>query len=97
MIKITRHKDGISLIGHAQYAEHGQDIVCAGVSTLVQTLIQSLDELVTDTIQYDMSPGMVDIKHGLLSENARLLIDAFMLGAETIAENYPQNVQIKRL
>ena len=94
MIKITRHNDGISLIGHANYAEHGRDIVCAGVSVLVQTLIQSLEDLVTDEIKYDMSPGLVDIKHGHLSENARLLIDAFFIGIEAIADEYPDHVRV---
>lgn len=40
MIKIHIDDDNQTLIvtGHADYAEKGKDIVCAGVSALVQTL-----------------------------------------------------------
>lgn len=40
MIKIHIDEDNQILIvtGHADYAEYGKDIVCAGVSALVQTL-----------------------------------------------------------
>ena len=40
MIKIHIDEDNQTLIvtGHADYAENGKDIVCAGVSALVQTL-----------------------------------------------------------
>lgn len=40
MIKIKLDDENLSLTitGHADYAEYGKDIVCAGVSSLVQTL-----------------------------------------------------------
>jgi uncharacterized protein YsxB (DUF464 family) len=80
--------------GHAQYAEIGKDIVCAGVSALVQTLIQSIEELTADKIQYVMSPGTVDIKFGSLSEHAQVLVDSFFVGLRLIADEYPENVAI---
>lgn len=96
MIEIHHHDNGITLKGHAHYAPPGKDIVCAGISTLVQTLIQSIEELTADKIQYSMSPGTVDIKHGNLSEHARLLVDSFFVGAQMIAEAYPDNVKVTR-
>lgn len=38
MITIRVTPNSIEAIGHANYAEHGKDIVCAAVSTLMQTL-----------------------------------------------------------
>lgn len=96
MITIIRYDKGISLKGHANYAERGKDIVCAGISTLVQSLIQSIEELTTDTIQYSMSPGTVDIKHGNLSEQAQLLMDSFFVGVNLIADEYPENVRVTK-
>lgn len=92
MIEITGYKGGITISGHAGYAEAGQDIVCAGISTLAQTLIQSIEDLTEDKIQYDISPGRVDIKYGNLSEQGRLLIDSFFIGANMIANSYPRYV-----
>ena len=94
MIEITRRSDGITVFGHAGYAEPGKDIVCAGISTLAQTLIQSIEDLTKDNIQYDISPGRVDIKYGNLSERGQLLIDSFFLAANMIANSYPQYVRI---
>lgn len=37
-IKIDRENLSLTVMGHADYAEHGKDIVCAGVSSLVNTL-----------------------------------------------------------
>ena len=36
MITIARTADRIIVDGHAGYAPNGQDIVCAGISTLAQ-------------------------------------------------------------
>ena len=94
MIEIKQKKTEISVIGHAGFAPHGQDIVCAGVSTLVQTLIQSVEELTEDEIQYDIQPGTAVIRYGNLSQQAQLLVDSFFLGISSIAAAYPDNVMI---
>ncbi len=94
MIEITRLKDGIQMRGHAHYAKPGQDIVCAGVSALIQTLIQSVEELTEDTIEYSMQPGSVDIKFWSLSDQAQVLVNSFFIGVESIAATYPENVRI---
>lgn len=97
MIVVNRHSNGITMSGHANYAPPGQDIVCAGVSTLVQTLIQSIEELTQDKIQYSMQPGTVDIKFRDLSEQAQLLVNSFFVGLELIAGEYPDNVTVQAL
>lgn len=94
MIVITKHEDGLSIRGHAHYAEIGKDIVCAAVSSLAQTLIYSIEELTEDKIQYVSKPGTVEIKHGNLSANAQLLVDSFFVGVNMIADNYPDNVRV---
>jgi uncharacterized protein YsxB (DUF464 family) len=94
MITIKRKKDGISIKGHANYAPHGQDIVCASVSVLVQTLIQSIEELTADRIEYSMRPGKVKIKYWSLSDETKALISSFFIGAENIAAQYPEFVQV---
>lgn len=96
MIEITEHKDGVSIKGHAGYAPHGQDIVCAGVSALTQSLVLSLERLTSDPIKYDVRPGMVDINYGNPSKHAQVLIDSFFIGVKEIAKEYPDYVQINQ-
>lgn len=94
MIRVIRLKDGIEVRGHAHYAEPGKDIVCAAVSALVQTLIQAVENLTADKITYDMQPGKVDIKFWCLSDQSKVLIDAFFLGVKGIAAAHPDNVKV---
>ncbi len=94
MIEV-KHTDGrIKVSGHAGYAPHGQDIVCAAVSTLVQNMVLSISEITTDEIQYDMRPGSAEIRYGTLSEEAQLLVKSFFIGVREISNQYPSNVQI---
>ena len=94
MIQVTRKADSITIRGHANYAEHGRDIVCSAVSVLVQTLIQAVETLTADKITYDMQPGKVDIKFWCLSDPSKVLIDAFFIGIEGIAKAHPENVRL---
>lgn len=94
MIEVSLRKDEITVSGHAGYAPEGQDIICAAVSTLTQTLIKSIEDLTDDRIQYSISPGRVDIDYGNLSEQSRTLIDSFFVGIYMIANEYPDHVRI---
>lgn len=95
MIVITKENNCITIIGHANYAPIGQDIVCAGISTVVQSLIRSIETLTSDKIKYDMKPGKVHINfEKSLSEDAQLLVDSFFIAVEAIAENYPNHVKV---
>lgn len=94
MIEISVREDGIAVTGHAGYAPEGQDIVCAGVTALVQSLIKSFEDLTADKIEYDISPGAADIKYGNLSEKAKTLVDSFFIGVLIIADEFPDNVRI---
>lgn len=84
----------ITIQGHANYAPLGQDIVCASVSTLVQVMIASIEQMTQDKIEYSIQPGMVDIEFRDLSEQAQFLISSFFIGVQMIADQYPNNVQI---
>ncbi len=94
MIEVKRTNNSITIKGHAHYAEPGKDIVCAGVSTLAQNLIASIEELTEDQIKYVIQPGTVDIKHGTLSEEAQLLVKSFFIGFKLIADEYPNHVKL---
>lgn len=94
MIEVNVRMDGITVSGHANYAADGPDIVCAGATALVQTLIQSIEDLTEDKIEYVISPGRADIKYGDLSEKSRILVDSFFIGVCMLADEFPDNVRI---
>lgn len=94
MITVEVRKDRITVCGHAQYEASGKDIVCAGVTALVTTLIDSITGLTNDKIQYEIMPGWSDIHFRDLSEDSKLLVDSFFLGVCNIANEFPDHVRI---
>lgn len=83
------------VLGHANYAEYGKDIVCAGVSTLVQALIGWCEEnyQVVNCISIDSQSGEVIIScEG--GEDVAALFSMVTIGLEQLADSYPDHVQI---
>lgn len=48
MTVITLEPNRLSVVGHAGYGKVGNDIVCAGISTLTFTLKESLEHYTND-------------------------------------------------
>lgn len=95
MIEVRIRPERIEIFGHAGYAESGKDIVCAGVTALTQTLIQSIENLTDDKIEYRISPGKVEVEYGNLSEKSKTLVDSFFIGICLIAEEFPEHVKVR--
>jgi len=82
--------------GHAGYAPAGQDIVCAAVSCLMQTLAYSAaeDEHTSSCIYQGKDGPVVSVKAGdsvLMRDKFELVADGLTL----LAEQYPENVSFK--
>ena len=75
--------------GHAGYAEAGQDIVCAAVSALIITTVNSLEKFTEDQFDVQEKDGFVSIHfQNTLSERGMLLMDSLLLGLTEIAGSY---------
>lgn len=85
----------LCVIGHANYAEYGKDIVCAGVSALVQALIGWCEENydTVNCISIDPKEGEVIISCDGGNDVAAVFYMA-SVGMEQLANNYPDHVQI---
>lgn len=93
MIKITYNEMGDMMFlraeGHAEFAPKGQDIVCAAVSALMQTLAYSLDSG-TVTCADDRNLIVVQAKQGTDSlAKFELVTDGLIL----LADAYPEHVR----
>ena len=83
------------VLGHANYDEYGRDIVCAGVSALVQALIGWIEEnhYKTECISIDVKEGEVIIScEGGVDIAAVFYMTT--IGLMQIADSYPDHVQI---
>lgn len=83
--------------GHAGYAPAGQDIVCAAVSCLMQTLAYSAaeDEHTSSCIYQGEEGPVLNVEAGdsvLMRDKFELVAD----GLDLLAEQYPENVDFKK-
>ena len=94
MITIIYDEKGHDMIlqasGHAEYAPKGQDIVCAAVSALMQTLAYSVDGGTVTQSQDDCNILTVQAEQSFDNmAKFELVTDGLML----LAQQYPENVR----
>ncbi len=105
MIHITifqnQDKDyiGIQTEGHAEYANPGEDVVCAAVSVLVINTLNAVEEFTEDEFS-----GMADEETGMISWHlntdpsyeAQLLLKTMVLGIDNMVsdENYAEYIDL---
>lgn len=95
MIKVSVKETEISIKGHAFADNRGQDIVCAAVSVLTQSLANSVEALTHDKFKCDLKNGDAHITFGNVSERTRTLIDSFFIGICGVANSYPDKVRFE--
>ena len=87
--------------GHANSAEYGQDIVCASVSGISQTILLGLIDILDDNIKYKIESGYLyfiipnNIDIDILGK-VNVLTNTLMLGLENIKKNYSEYIYIKK-
>lgn len=105
MIEITydRSNNRVRILGHAGAGEKGEDVVCAGVSALAQTLAanvrhwQESGKLKKEAdISLSYGEGLIswDPKHGYEAETRQVAV-AICAGFELIAVELPQYVSFR--
>jgi uncharacterized protein YsxB (DUF464 family) len=103
MIKITIYKDsdkyrGFSCLGHAEYADRGEDIICAGVSALVINTINSIEALTDDFFEVDSNEeqGLIECRFvSEISSETVLLMNSLVLGLERTLDDYKDYLELK--
>ncbi|MGO1470580.1 MAG: ribosomal-processing cysteine protease Prp [Tissierella sp.] len=111
MIKIKLFSDPFENItqydikGHANFAPHGEDIVCAAISVLSQTTLMGLVEVLQlekEEIFYkiDENTGYLNVKLKNIKnkekvKGAQILLQTFKRGIESIQDTYPGNLKIE--
>ncbi len=89
----NQHQQYIGFVcqGHAGYADQGEDIVCAGISALVITVINALDAYTDEqfTTRTNEETGLISVRfRESVGHDAQLLIKTLVLGLEGIQSTY---------
>lgn len=93
-------RDFITIEGHSGYGVKGEDIVCAGVSAIVCTLVNCMcDEEAADRVRLlrkIVRDGYVclEIEHfDFAKERTKSIVEACLYGLSILEEEYPQYVR----
>ncbi len=107
MVKVKIYKNGDSylgyeLSGHSDFANIGEDIVCAGISTLAQTTLIAIEKLVASNLPCEVKSGYLKVtypKNLTKEQQAKvdLLTKAMELGLLEIEKQYGKNIKITEI
>ncbi len=102
----SRKVTGLFVNGHSGYAEEGSDIICAGASTLVYTLANSLERICGIDTKYstriaeDKGDGNVSaeiilpdgrFRDEAAKDRAQVIMETMILGFMTLAQSVNQD------
>ena len=93
---------GYNITGHAGYDTKGEDIVCAAISVLAQTVLLSLADVCNieeKYIEYSIDEGVMNVMISDDLDNdrymeAEILLNTLEVGVRAIIENYPGYVTV---
>lgn len=100
MTKVTILKCGnfisnIEIKGHALSSEYGKDVVCAGISTVITGICNSLEELTDYNVnQITIKSGHVIIPNINKDEKIQLICEVMIVQLKMIEQSYPKYIEI---
>jgi len=80
--------------GHAEYADHGSDIICAGVSTVMVGLMNALDEI--EGVEIKEKKNHIVIINETSSRKANNYLELALIQLKTIEESYGEFIKVER-
>jgi uncharacterized protein YsxB (DUF464 family) len=99
MIKVTfleqPHLTYLKVEGHANFAPHGEDLVCSAVSAVLIGGLNNLHQ--PEHYQIEIEEGKVIVKElKPTNEHDHIVLETILTSLKTIANDYPKYLQIQR-
>jgi uncharacterized protein YsxB (DUF464 family) len=104
-VEISKNEKGayrqIICMGHADYAKHGEDIVCAAISVLVISTVNALADLAGERFETvtNEETGFMRLdfsQDAPLQEKSIFLLDSMVYSLENISKEYGKKyLQVK--
>ena len=90
---------GVSVSGHAGYAPKGEDIVCASVTSALQTVINGITEVlkVPADVQVEENKITCALPDDPEEPAAQAMLEALYLQLTLLREDYPKTITLKNL
>ena len=84
---------GVKTSGHSGIAESGCDLLCAAVSTLVQTAYLAISDI-CGKVNYKKNDGLFEFDVPC-NHDAQVIIRAMQVGLQDLSSGYPQNLKLE--
>lgn len=101
MIHVVVQFDGpnvveVTVSGHANAADKGEDLICAGVSAISVGTLNALDELVKGSVTDSMKNGWIHIKVISINPTQQAILHTMLIQLKSIQETHPKYITIKK-
>lgn len=95
MIKVIKKNKVIEISGHAGYDEYGKDIVCASVSSVIMTTVNSIMNIDNSSISYVDDGNKIIIEKLNDNDIVDKLLDTMILILKNLEEQYKENIKVE--
>lgn len=85
----------VEISGHAGYAAHGQDIVCASVTSAVQLTANGISEILGEKAEIAVLEDLISITPEEPSSAATAFLRALQLHLQLLSEEFPGTITLK--
>lgn len=85
----------VCVSGHAEYAEFGQDIVCASVSSAVMLTANMITEIFSVKADVFAKADAVTIRLSEQSEDGSRILEGLLLHLQEIENDFPDNLKLQ--
>jgi uncharacterized protein YsxB (DUF464 family) len=101
MIRVVVQVDGpnvmeMTVSGHANAADKGEDLICAGVSAITVGTLNALDELVKGSTNDSMKEGYIHISVNTINPTQQTILQSMLIQLKSIQEAHPKYITIKK-
>jgi len=85
---------GFSLTGHAGFGEHGQDIVCASVSSAALMAANTITEVISAKALTSQRDGYLTLRLREESDACQIVLLGLLLHLSEIEKQYPAHLKV---
>ncbi len=95
MIKCLIKDNTIKITGHANFNEYGKDIVCASVSSIISTTVNSIMNIDKFAINYKDDGKTITIVNNKNNSIVDILLNTMIDLLKDLEKNYRKNIKIE--
>ncbi|AOG60181.1 hypothetical protein SHELI_v1c02260 [Spiroplasma helicoides] len=87
----------IEINGHANFAKYGNDLVCAGITAIVNGALNGFDQIFKNEVELNVLENLVTIEIKKSTEYVKNVISFLLIQLKTIEVQYPKNFKIEEV